>query len=140
MELNLLLFCLLFTVIPFVRSWVVKPGIDGDLSLLHGKRLGLITNPSGVNYNLVDTIDLLFKNPRMQLVALFAPEHGLRGDKLPGEPFDDYIDPVTGLMVFSLYNKNKIYAPTKQQIEEKNIEMLVLDLQGSAIFHLNREL
>jgi uncharacterized protein YbbC (DUF1343 family) len=107
----------------------IKPGIDNDISVLFGKRLGLITNPSGVNHELNSTIDLLFKLPNVSLVALFAPEHGLRGDKAPGEPFNDYIDPITGLPVYSLYTASGIRAPTQEQIEKSNIEMLVLDLQ-----------
>jgi uncharacterized protein YbbC (DUF1343 family) len=105
----------------------VKPGIDGDISLLYGKRVGLITNPSGVNHALDSTIDVLAKQKRVKLVSLFAPEHGIRGDKLPGERFDDYTDPLTNLPVYSLYNRNHTNAPTTTQL--KDIDMLVLDLQ-----------
>jgi len=107
----------------------VKPGIDNDITLLYGKRVGLITNPSGVNHELVATIDILFSNPNVKLVALFAPEHGLRGDKPPGQPFPDYVDPITGLPVYSLYSPDGVRAPTKDQINKSGVEMLVLDLQ-----------
>lgn len=85
---------------------VVKPGIDNDISFLYGKRVGLITNPSGVNYELRNTIDILFNNPKIQLVALFAPEHGLRGDRAPGEFFNDYVDPVTGTFIYFFKNSH----------------------------------
>lgn len=51
---------------------IVRPGIDGDLSVLHGQKVGLITNPTGVNSELVSNIDILFNNPRIQLTAFFG--------------------------------------------------------------------
>jgi uncharacterized protein YbbC (DUF1343 family) len=120
-----------FLLFLFIISIVlaVKPGIDNDISILFGKRVGLITNPSGVNYELESTIDILFNHRNVKLVALFAPEHGLRGDRAPGEWFPDYVDPVTNLTVYSLYNEQRIYAPTQEQIKKSGIEMFVLDLQ-----------
>jgi uncharacterized protein YbbC (DUF1343 family) len=123
-ELLVVLACLLSCVVGYI-----KPGIDNDISVLFGKRVGLITNPSGVNYELRSTIDILFHHPNITLVAMFAPEHGLRGDKAPGEPFNDYTDPITGLPVYSLYTASGIRAPTQKQIEESNIETIVVDLQ-----------
>lgn len=117
--------CLLFVGL----ASAIKPGIDNDISLLYGKRVGLITNPSGVNHELVSTIDVLFADSKTQLVALFAPEHGIRGDKPPGILFPDYKDPVTGLPVYSLYAPDGTRAPTKKQIEESAIDVIALDLQ-----------
>ncbi|KAL0488138.1 hypothetical protein AKO1_008960 [Acrasis kona] len=108
----------------------VKPGIDGDLHLLYDKRIGLVTNPSGVNHELESTIDILFHrklHPRIKLNALFAPEHGIRGNYGPGVKFEDYTDPITKLNVYSLYNNNHTYGPSHEQL--KDLDMLVLDLQ-----------
>ena len=62
----------------------VKPGIevlrDRGFAGLEGKRVGLVTNPSGVDSRLNSTIDILFEAPDVKLVALYAPEHGVRGD------------------------------------------------------------
>jgi len=121
--------CLIFVFLLTFVMGDIMPGIDNNISILFGKRVGLITNPSGVNYELNSTIDILFKHPNVTLVALFAPEHGLRGDKAPGQPFNDYIDPITGLPVYSLYTASGVRAPTQAQIEKSNIQMLVVDLQ-----------
>ena len=66
---------------------------------LKGKRVGLVTNPSGVDRNLNSTIDILFKAPEVKLVALFGPEHGVRGDVYAGGKVSDSVDSVTGLPV-----------------------------------------
>ena len=62
----------------------VKPGIEvlreSHYSVLEGKRVGLVTNPSGVDRKLRSTIDILHSAPEVNLVALFGPEHGVRGD------------------------------------------------------------
>jgi uncharacterized protein YbbC (DUF1343 family) len=85
----------------------VKPGvevlIEKRLDLLKGKRVGLITNPSGVDRNLVSTIDRLRSAPDVRLTALYGPEHGVRGDAQAGAYVPFYIDPQYGLPVFSLY-------------------------------------
>ena len=86
---------------------LVKPGIEvlaeDGFAPLKGKRVGLVTNPSGVDRNLVSTIDILFNAPEVNLVALFGPEHGVRGDVYAGGKIKDSVDPVTGLPVYSLY-------------------------------------
>src|ERR1043165_6610183 len=72
---------------------------------LAGKRVGLITNPSGVNGNLESTIDVLRAAPGVKLVALFGPEHGVYGDVWAGDKISSTTDPRTGLPVHSLYGK-----------------------------------
>ena len=66
----------------------VKPGIEvlreRGFAGLEGKRVGLVTNPSGVDSRLNSTIDILFEAPEVNLVALYAPEHGVRGDVYAG--------------------------------------------------------
>lgn len=90
---------------------VVKPGIEvlreSGFQQLRGKRVGLVTNPSGVDSRLKSTIDILFQAPEVNLVALYGPEHGVRGDMYAGDKVNDSVDPVTGLPVYSLYGKTK---------------------------------
>jgi uncharacterized protein YbbC (DUF1343 family) len=123
---TILLLQLLLLVIAECSTFV-QPGINGDLSILNGHRIGLITNPTGVASNFTATIDLLFaEKKKFQLVALFAPEHGLRGDQPPGQYIPSYIDPITKLPVYSIYGNT--YAPTPDQL--KNVTLLLFDLQG----------
>ena len=67
----------------------VRPGIevlrDRDFAGLKGKKVGLVTNPSGIDRNLRSTIDILAAAPGVELKALFAPEHGVRGDAYAGD-------------------------------------------------------
>lgn len=86
---------------------MVKNGIDciGKYEdVFRGKRLGLITSVSGVDCNLISSIERLHKT--YGLTALFAPEHGVRGDAGAGECVDTYVDEDTGLTVYSLYRKD----------------------------------
>jgi len=88
----------------------VKPGVDvffeKHLDLVKGKRVGLITNPSGVNRRLESTADLFFRNPSIQLAALYGPEHGVRGDAQAGEYVPFYFDGKFKVPVFSLYGQS----------------------------------
>ncbi len=96
---------------------------------LAGKRVGLLTNPSGVNRAGISTIELLRKAPNVNLVALFGAEHGVYGDIPAGKEFPDSIDPVTGLPVFSLYGPGPIRKPTPKMLRQ--IDVLVYDLQDT---------
>ena len=82
-------FCAAALLVCSVLSGQVKPGVevlrDRGFSGLEGLRVGLVTNPSGVDRELKSTIDILFDAPEVTLVALFAPEHGVRGDVYAGE-------------------------------------------------------
>jgi len=104
-------------------------GIDvlyqSNFEILKGKRIGLITNPTGVNGNLKSTIDILFEAQTVNLVALFGPEHGARGEADAGKYVDFYIDDKTKLPVHSLYGKTR--KPTKDMLE--GIDVLVYDIQ-----------
>lgn len=107
----------------------VKLGVDvlfeERTDLIKGKRIGLITNQTGVNSNLVSTIDLLYQYPDCQLLALFAPEHGIRGDVYAGIKVADNIDPKTGVKIYSLYGTTK--KPTKEMLQD--IDVLIYDIQ-----------
>ncbi len=92
---------------------------------LSGKRLGLVTNPSGVDSRLVATADRLARDPRWKLVQLFSPEHGVRGDAPAGEKIVDSIDASTGVPVESLYGDHK--QPSAAALER--IDVLLFDIQ-----------
>lgn len=107
----------------------VKPGVevlrDRGFDVLEGKRVGLVTNPSGVDRNLVSTIDILNGASNVNLVALFAPEHGVRGDVWAGAAVESSKDETTGLPVFSLYGSTR--KPTAEML--KNVDVMVYDIQ-----------
>ncbi len=104
----------------------VRLGIDNIDQYQHlfaGKRVGLITNQTGVNSQLQSTIDVLYE--KTDLVALFSPEHGLRGNAEAGADISAATDMRTGLPVYSLYGDTK--KPTAQMLE--NIDVLCFDIQ-----------
>lgn len=112
-----------------VRSGLMKIGLDVFLGSQYkdylGKRIGLVTNITGVNQNLVPSIDLFYEHPDIQLTALYAPEHGIRGDAKEGEKVETSVDPDTGLPVFSLYGESR--KPSKEMLDP--IDVVVFDLQ-----------
>ena len=107
----------------------VRPGVEvlqgrGFEGLL-GKRVGLVTNPSGVDRNLRSTIDILWKAPEVDLRKLFAPEHGVRGDAYAGTYVADTKDPATGLPVYSIYGPHR--KPTPEMLS--GLDVVVYDIQ-----------
>ena len=92
---------------------------------LRGKRVGLVTNPSGVDRYLRSTIDILFEAPDVNLVALYGPEHGVRGDAYAGDHVASGTDPKTGLPVYSLYGSTR--KPTPEML--KGVDVMVYDIQ-----------
>ena len=98
-----------------------------NFDILSGKRIGLLTNPSGRNSRGESIVDVLRRAPNVNLVALFAGEHGINGDIPAGKEFRDYVDPRTGLQVFSLYGPGPVRLPTPKMLEK--IDALVYDLQ-----------
>jgi uncharacterized protein YbbC (DUF1343 family) len=96
---------------------------------LRGKRVGLLTNPSGINSRGVSTIQLLHRAPEVNLVALFGAEHGLDGKASAGKGVRSGTGPVTGLPVFSLYGPGPIRKPTEAML--RHIDILVYDLQDT---------
>ncbi len=99
--------------------------IERDFDLLQGKRVGLITNATGVDYNLVSIVDIFHQSEQVNLVALFGPEHGVRGDYDAGVYVESYIDKQTGIPVYSLYGPTR--RPTREMLE--GIDVLVYDIQ-----------
>jgi len=92
-----------------VEEREVRLGIDvfveKNLDVVKGKRVGLITNPTGVNGDLENTIDVL-RNNGVNIVALYGPEHGVRGNAQAGEYVAFYWDEKYSLPVFSLYGQS----------------------------------
>ena len=107
----------------------VKTGIEvlkeQNFRCLEGKRVGLITNPTGVDNGMRSTIDILHEAPNVRLVALYGPEHGVRGDVHAGDHVTDQRDPATGLPVYSLYGRTR--KPTPEMLE--GVDVLVYDIQ-----------
>ncbi|WP_257348938.1 exo-beta-N-acetylmuramidase NamZ family protein [Pseudalkalibacillus decolorationis] len=107
----------------------VKLGIevllDDQKELIEGQRVGLITNPTGVDKNLNSVVDLLHNDPDVELTALYGPEHGVRGSEQAGDYVEYYIDEETGLPVYSLYGQTR--KPTPEMLE--NIDVLMFDIQ-----------
>lgn len=125
-KLGIITGCLLWCAL---ASAQVKTGLEvlmaNHFKQLEGKRIGLVTNPTGVDRNLVSTIDILHNAKNVDLVALYGPEHGVRGDVHAGDKVDSFKDPATGLPVYSLYGKTR--KPTPEML--KDIDALVYDIQ-----------
>ena len=100
---------------------------DNGFKELQGKRVGLVTNPTGVDRNLVSTVDILANAEGVELVALYGPEHGVRGNVHAGGHVDSSVDPATGLPVYSLYGATR--KPTKEMLD--SIDVIVYDIQDN---------
>ena len=113
-----------------VRS--VKPGVEVFLErhvgLVKGKRVGLITNPTGVDRALRSDVALFLNRPDFEVVALYGPEHGVRGDAQAGEYVPFYRDPKYGLPVFSLYGETM--KPAAGMIKNIDAYMRSFDTTG----------
>lgn len=112
---------------------MIKLGIervDEYASIFKGKRVGLITNPTGMTRDFKSSIDVL--KEKTNLVALFSPEHGVRGNIQAGEKLEAYVDSETGCIVHSLYGKDR--RPTKEMMD--GIDILCMDIQdGGSRFY-----
>ena len=121
--------CCLLALTTQAQKIKIKTGIEvlkeQNFKCLEGKRVGLITNPTGVDNQLKSTIDILHEAPNVNLVALYGPEHGVRGDVHAGDKVDNSADSSTGLPVYSLYGKTR--KPTPEML--KDIDVLVYDIQ-----------
>ncbi|MBN1476863.1 DUF1343 domain-containing protein, partial [Candidatus Sumerlaeota bacterium] len=109
----------------------VTPGIetllseDQFLDLVRGKRVGLLTNPTGVDHLFNSTIDLLNDHPDIELVALFGPEHGIRGDAYAGAHVESEVDARTGVPIYSLYGGGDV--PMSEILE--GVDVMLYDIQ-----------
>ncbi|MYE93623.1 MAG: DUF1343 domain-containing protein, partial [Gemmatimonadetes bacterium] len=107
----------------------VRPGIEvllsDSLALVRGRRAGLITNHTGRDRSGTPSIDLLADHPEVELVALFSPEHGIRGSAEAGVRVEGGVDEPTGLPIHSLYGETR--APTTEMLD--GIDVLLFDIQ-----------
>ncbi len=119
-----------FFIFPVLSNARVYNGLEVFLnkytSIVKGKRVGLITNPTGVDAHLRSTADLLKANPNINLVALFAPEHGIRGNVAAGKNFQISHDKKTGLPVYSLYG-GKDHRPPPGSLDK--VDVLIYSIQ-----------
>ena len=97
--------------------------IDEFKNVFEGKRVGLITNPTGIDGNFKTSIDIL--REKTNLVGLFSPEHGVRASLQAGVHLDTYIDDETGITVYSLYGKSK--KPSKEVMDV--LDIMSIDIQ-----------
>jgi uncharacterized protein YbbC (DUF1343 family) len=111
----------------------VRPGIDvlltDSLHLVRGKRVGLITNHTGIDMAGTPTIDRLAESPDVELVALFGPEHGIRGVERAGARVESSVDEKTGVPIHSLYGETQ--RPTQEMLE--GLDALVFDIHDVGV-------
>ncbi|MEO6444606.1 MAG: DUF1343 domain-containing protein [Gemmatimonadaceae bacterium] len=111
------------------QSSRVRTGLEvllsDSLHLIKGKRVGLITNHTGVGPTGRSTADILFGTPGVQLTALYGPEHGIRGAARAGDHVASSVDSATGVPVHSLYGETRV--PTPDML--KDVDVLVFDIQ-----------
>ena len=112
-----------------VQAQRVRTGIEvlkaSGFRQLEGKRVGLITNPTGVDNDMVSDIDILAAAKNVKRVALSGAEHGVRGSAHAGDAVGNAADPTTGVPVYSLYGKNRM--PSREMLQ--GIDVLVYDIQ-----------
>ncbi|MBE0679203.1 MAG: DUF1343 domain-containing protein [Bacteroidales bacterium] len=124
-----MVFILTVAVAGVMSGQAVETGLENlvksNFEILKGRKVGLVTNPTGVDSRLRSTVDILYNAPDVKLVALYGPEHGVRGEFTAGEHVSSETDPSTGLPVYSLYGKTR--KPTKEML--KDIDILVYDIQ-----------
>jgi uncharacterized protein YbbC (DUF1343 family) len=107
----------------------VEQQVQTLLQAVQGRRVALLTNPTGVDGSLNLIADRIHQSTGTTLVAFFAPEHGLRGDRQAGRDVADYIDRVTGVPVYSLYGSKR--APTTEQLA--GVDVLIFDIQDVGV-------
>jgi len=119
--------CAVASAVPSAQRPMVRPGIDVVLSdsvaLLRGRRVGFVTNIAAVDARGVSAITRL-RAAGIQLVALFAPEHGLTASAAPGEHVGSTVDSASQIPIYSLYGQT--IAPTAAMLT--GIDVMVIDL------------
>ncbi len=128
--ITILFSLILLSTLPLTRAQNAIPGahrMDQYLHLIQNKKTGLVVNHTSVvnESHLVDTLLSL----NINIVSIFAPEHGFRGNADAGEQVSNGRDKKTGLPIISLYGKNK--KPSSEQL--KNIEVLIFDIQDVGV-------
>lgn len=125
---SIVLACMLSSLFSFAQ---VRTGIevlrDRHFDVLQGKRVGLVTNPTGVDSQLQSTVDILFEAPEVNLVALYGPEHGVRGNVHAGDVVNNEVDARTGITLYSLFGRTR--KPTAEMLAD--VDVLVYDIQDN---------
>lgn len=131
--LPFLILALILTLIPPVGSsantTAIQLGSDVLFNQFHhlieGKKVGLITNQTGLNSQMVSTIDILRRDRSVHLTTLYAPEHGLDGKTVAGKQVTSFVHPVYAIPVYGLSGSTR--KPTPEML--KDIDVLLVDLQ-----------
>lgn len=126
---------LLGLTLPAGAAHPMEQQFEALVETLAGKRVGLLTNPSGVDGEYRHISSRLIEHPKVELVAFFAPEHGIHGDLQAGDPDEDAIDSRTGLPVYSLYGPRR--HPTAAQLEE--VDVVLFDMQSLGVRFYTRQ-
>lgn len=112
---------------------VTKLGLNAFLEsythLVAGKRVALLACPSSVDQQLRSSVEILHHNPAINLVALFGPEHGIRGEAQAGAKVASAVDPLTGLPAHSLYGAT--HKPSADML--RDIDVIIIDLQEAGV-------
>ncbi len=123
------IFCLFSHILFGVDYQKVKVGLEvfiaEHLSMLEGKRAGIITNQTGIASSGEHIVDILSGIEGISIGALYAPEHGIRGDLPDAAKMVSYVDKRTGIQVWSLYGKH--LKPTQEMLED--VDVLIYDIQ-----------
>ena len=129
------IFCVLIFLLYSLSFGDTKVRVGADLllekyfNLIEGKRVGLVTNHSAVLSDGRLLADALHDNDKTTLVALFGPEHGIRGNAPAGAVVQNEKDPRTGVLVYSLYGATT--KPTSEML--KGVEVLLFDIQDVGV-------
>jgi uncharacterized protein YbbC (DUF1343 family) len=99
------------------------------LQAVKGKRVALVTNPTGVDGKLNLIADRLIADRETTITGFFAPEHGVRGNEQAGGKVVDFVDPITSVPVYSIYGKSK--GPSDEQL--KGTDVLIFDIQDVGV-------
>lgn len=127
--------CWFVLVFLFCKGFAVSPGIENFeayASLLRGKKAGIISNQTSVvklEEGYMHSVDFLRQYHQVNIVRIFCPEHGFRGEADAGELLGDYKDKQTGLPVISLYGKKK--KPLPEDLE--GLDILIFDMQDVGV-------
>ncbi|MFI6351401.1 exo-beta-N-acetylmuramidase NamZ domain-containing protein [Streptomyces sp. NPDC050743] len=109
-----------------LRTGFERLAADG-YALLKGRRVGIVTNPTGVTRDVRHIVDVMHADPRVNLTAVFGPEHGFRGTAQAGGSEGRYDDPATGLPVYDTYLKSG--QPLADVFTASGVDTVVFDIQ-----------
>ncbi|KUN20669.1 hypothetical protein AQJ23_34025 [Streptomyces antibioticus] len=109
-----------------LRTGFERLAADG-YALLNGQRVGIVTNPTGITRDARHIVDVMHADPRVNLVAVFGPEHGFRGTAQAGGSEGRYDDPATGLPVYDTYLKSG--RPLADVFTASGVDTVVFDIQ-----------